>query len=244
MVFGWFKRRKRRKYVEEETPPDWAPHLNRQPFVAKLSDQDIQRLVGLARGFEEQVNFEGCEGMKVDEAVRRSISLQACRLILRLGLDAYRKVRTVLVYPGAFMAESDQGPLRAAGLAVPGGTVILAWDHVAHGARKANDGRNVVYHEFAHKLDMEDGVVDGMPPMACKVQRKNWKRVVFKGHRDLKRRARKGHFTVIDPYGATSEVEFFAEATEVFFEQPNVLKRKHRKLYRALSAFYRQNPAG
>jgi len=243
MVFGWFRRRRHRRYLEEETPPDWASHLAAAPFVEELTQEEVQRLVGLARALEEQVSFEGCGGLVVDEDIRRSISLHACRLVLSLGLEAYRKVRTVLVYPGAFLAETEDGEIRASGLAVPDGPVILAWDHARAGAGRAGDGRNVVYHEFAHKLDMLDGVVDGTPPLESRAQAKAWKAVVDGGHRRLRLAARRGRSTLIDPYGATSPAEFFAEATEVFFERPRELKKEHRRLYRSLARFYRQDPA-
>ena len=242
MVFGWFRRRRRRRYLDQETPADWAPHLAAAPFVHDLSEAEVQRLVALARAFEEEVSFEGCGGMELDEGVVRSIALQACRLVLYLGLDAYRKVRTVLVYPRPFQAETDRGELTASGLAVPDGPVILAWDHVLSGARRPDDGHNVVYHEFAHKLDMLDGVVDGVPPLPDPGEADVWRRVLGRNHRRLRLSARRGGRTLIDAYGAMSEVEFFAEATEVFFEQPRRLARKHRRLYRVLARFYKQDP--
>jgi Mlc titration factor MtfA (ptsG expression regulator) len=242
MVFGWFRRRRRRRYLEQETPADWAPHLAAAPFVHDLSEAEVQRLVALARAFEEEVAFEGCGGMELDEGVVRAIALHACRLVLYLGLEAYRNVRTVLVYPRAFRAESDRGELTASGLAVPDGPVILAWDHAVAGSRRADDGHNVVYHEFAHKLDMLDGVVDGIPPLPDPAEVSTWRRVLGRGHRRLRLATRRGRQTLIDAYGAMSETEFFAEATEVFFERPRRLERAHPSLYRMLARFYKQDP--
>lgn len=243
MVLGWFRRRRRRRYLAESVPADWVEHVAAQPFTAGLTDEEVQTLVGLARGFEDQVRFEGCAGFEINQLVVRSISLQACRMILGLGLEAYRKVRTVLVYPSSFIAETERGEVHASGLAVPDGPVLFAWDHVARGAANARDGRNVVYHEFAHKLDMLDGYVDGIPAVASPAQFRDWKRIVSVGHRKLRRAARRGRSTLIDAYGATSEAEFFAEASEVFFECPKALRSKHRTLYRAMCRFYRQHPA-
>jgi MtfA peptidase len=244
MIFGWFRRRRRRRYLADETPPDWSPHLEALPFVHRLSEREVQRLVGLARAFEREANFEGCGGLQLDQGIVRSISLQACRLVLYLGLDNYRKVRSVLVYPASFMADTGQGSkVDAAGLAVPDGPVLLAWDHVHLGAKDDRDGRNVVYHEFAHKLDMLDGFLDGIPSAGTGAQYRVWKRIVGKEHKRLRRATRRGEASLIDDYGATSEVEFFAEATEVFFERPARLRERHKSLYRALARFYRQDPA-
>lgn len=243
MVFGWFRRRRRRRYLREQTPPDWAPHLEAMPFVQRLSEDEVQRLVALARAFEQETSFEGCGGLKVTEVMLRSICLQACRLILNLDLDGYRKVRSVLIYPAAFVAEASQGTLKAMGLAVLNGPVILAWNHVRRGARSDKDGMNVVYHEFAHKLDMLDGFVDGIPPMASDREYRAWKELVGKGHRRLRISASRGRQTLINSYGGTNEAEFFAVSTEIFFEKPVQLRRRHKLLYRSLATFYRQDPA-
>ena len=181
--------------------------------------------------------------MQVDDEVRRSIALQACRLILYLGSEAYRRVKTVLVYPSSFQAEIEGKRQDVSGLAVPDGPVLLAWDQVRLGARDARDGKNLVYHEFAHKLDMLDGQTDGTPPLPSREQADAWREIMGRQHRRLRWAARRRRRTLIDPYGATSPAEFFAEATEVFFERPRKLKKAHRRLYRTLARFYRQDPA-
>lgn len=244
MVFGWWRERRRRRFLAEVAPSDWVPHLDALPFVHSLEETRVRRLVGLARGFESETEFEGCGGLELSEAIVRNIALQACRLILGLDQDHYRKVRTVLVYPGAFQAKlSEDRQIAASGLAVPDGPVILAWDYVLGGGRNAGDGRNVVYHEFAHKLDMLDGYTDGTPPLGVRSHRETWERIMTRELQALRKASRSPGKTLVHPYGGTDPAEFFAESTEVFFERSRDLRRKHASLYRELATFYRQDPA-
>jgi len=59
----------------------------------------------------------------------------------------------------------------------------------------------------------------------------------------LRRAADDGEPTVLDPYGAEDPAEFFAVATETFFERPTELEQRHPRLYEQLRRFYRQDPA-
>ena len=244
MVLGWLKRRRRARLLLEHVPEEWAPYLAALPFAAGLRAGEADRLVAYARALEAETFWEGCGGLEVTEEMVRSISLQACRLILNLDQDHYRKVRTVLVYPSAFVFTPEEGEaIHAAGLAVPDGPVILSWEHVRAGARNGRDGRNVVYHEFAHKLDMLDGYTDGTPALESTTQFHAWERTLAVELSRLRRATDRGGETLIDPYGSQDVGELFAESTEVFFERPRELKKRRPKLYRALKRFYRQDPA-
>ena len=244
MIFGWWKRRRRRRLLREEVPAEWWEHLKGLPFTSALDSDEAGRLVAYARAFEAETHFEGCLGFEITDKVVRSIALQACRLILNLDQDHYRRVQTVLVYPSAFeYTPPDAEPFRAAGLAVPNGPVILSWQHVRLGARNGRDGRNVVYHEFAHKLDMLDGYTDGTPSLETETQFHAWEEIVRKEHGRLRRHAKRGKKTLIDHYGSTNVGEFFAESTETFFERPRRMKKRHPELYARLERFYRQDPA-
>jgi Mlc titration factor MtfA (ptsG expression regulator) len=120
---------------------------------------------------------------------------------------------------------------------------VLAWDAVRRGNDNAEDGRNVVLHEFAHKLDMLDRFADGAPPLGSRRQYRAWARIMTEEYDDLKEQARKGRRTLLDKYGATNPAEFFAVATEHFFEQPRQMRRKHEELYGLLVDYYGQDPA-
>ena len=120
---------------------------------------------------------------------------------------------------------------------------MLSWDDVIGGPWHAEDGRNLVLHEFAHQLDWEDGAMDGTPPIDQASQRRAWTRVLKTEYDRLRRDVWTGRPTILDGYGATNPAEFFAVATECFFEKPRALKKRHRELYAELKSFYRQDPA-
>jgi Mlc titration factor MtfA (ptsG expression regulator) len=125
-----------------------------------------------------------------------------------------------------------------------GGPVILAWDATKRGCRHPHSGHNVVFHEFAHKLDMLDGRVDGTPPLRGTAELARWNHVCSRAYAELKQRTARDQPSFMDAYGSHSEAEFFAVATETFFDQPQHLQREQPDLYDVLRAFYHQDPLG
>jgi MtfA peptidase len=123
------------------------------------------------------------------------------------------------------------------------GPVILTWDSVLRGSVHPEFGHNVVYHEFAHQLDMQDGRGDGTPPLASREQYARWVEVCTREYTALRERIAQGEPTFLDPYAGTDESEFFAVATEHFFDQPEAMRARHPELYQVLRDFYRQDPA-
>jgi Mlc titration factor MtfA (ptsG expression regulator) len=123
------------------------------------------------------------------------------------------------------------------------GVVVLAWDHVKSDATQPAHGQNVVLHEFAHQLDGEDGSMDGAPDLGARARYTSWARVLGEEFADLVQKVHAGRPTDIDAYGATNPAEFFAVATEMFFEKSRAMKRRHPDLYGELVAFYKQDPA-
>jgi hypothetical protein len=157
----------------------------------------------------------------------------------------------VLLYPGPFVV--DRSRTDAMGLqheqrqVLQGeswqqGQVILSWPDVLDGAADPADGRNVVIHEFAHQRDQENGRANGAPVLPNAMRRKRWARVMNREYATLRQRVNAGEDTLLDPYGATAPAEFFAVASEVFFEQPALMAQQHPALYRELSGYYRINP--
>ncbi len=120
---------------------------------------------------------------------------------------------------------------------------MLSWDDVRKGASDIHDGHNLVLHEFAHQLDREDGEINGTPLLEQHSQYVAWGRVLNAEYERLRRDSWLGRYTVLDEYGATNPAEFFAVATECFFEKSGVLKKRHPALYKELKSFYRQDPA-
>jgi Mlc titration factor MtfA (ptsG expression regulator) len=235
-------------------PAAWDEILARNvPLAARLSDADRAALRGRIQGFLADKRFEGLGGLELTDEIRVTIAAQACLLQLRRGEDCYPKLRSILVYPSAYAApvrtmSADgvvtEGRQTRLGEAWTLGTVVLSWDDVLHGAADVKDGHNVVLHELAHQLDMEDGAADGAPVLARRSAYVAWARVLGAEYEDLQEEIRRRHRTVMDRYGATNPAEFFAVATETFFEKPRQLKKKHPELYAELCGFYGQDPAG
>ena len=174
--------------------------------------------------------------------------------MLGLEHELYANVETVLVYPSTVMPRRVEESIFAAPRIVPApayllgeahrrGPVILAWDAVRHGGRHPELGHNVVYHEFAHKLDMLNGAVDDVPPLETREQYERWVIVCKREQERLREAFDNGQETFLDPYGLAHEGEFFAVVTEAFFDQPGIFQRLHPELYSVLSEFYRQDPA-
>ncbi|NNK33365.1 MAG: hypothetical protein HKP02_09595, partial [Xanthomonadales bacterium] len=122
------------------------------------------------------------------------------------------------------------------------GKVILAWDNVLHGARNFVDGRNVTLHEFAHQLDSETGNTNGAPLLAGESSYRSWAAALSDEFEALQRDAHRGRRSLLDHYGATNPAEFFAVATETFFEKPGRMRKHHRELFDVLNAYYRIDP--
>jgi len=194
--------------------------------------------------------WEAARGFELDDTVRVVIAAQAALLVLGLSLDHYRGVSGIIVHPTTLHTSGERlGPssgtvsadrLAVVGLAQGGrGLVVLAWDQVMAGAHYSEPGSNVVLHEFAHKLDMLDGVLDGTPLLARDV-RADWVRICTRVYDDLVAGVPRPPMRW---YGATNPGEFFAVATEVFFEQPRELAAQEPELYDVLRRFYRQDPA-
>jgi Mlc titration factor MtfA (ptsG expression regulator) len=187
--------------------------------------------------------------------IQATIAADACMLVLSLEHEFYRGVESIVVYPstvrpparrlGTF--EVAQAPMQVnmprLGEAWQGGPVILTWDSVLRGTRNAEDGHNVVFHEFAHKLDMLTGHADGVPPLTDAVTHQEWVDALQTEYDALKADADRGRRSFLDRYALTNGAEFFAVATEHFFEQPRKMKREHGAMYEVLSAFYRQDPS-
>ena len=215
-----------------------------------LDDQERRRLLEVAGHLLSSKRWEAARGFVLDDTVRLVIAAQAALLVLDLDVEHYRLVSGIIVHastvqtsgtrPGLVPGTVTDDPLPVLGLAQSGrGPVVLAWDQALAGARRTVRGHNVVLHEFAHKLDMLDGTVDGTPLLPAAV-RADWVRICTEVYDDLV-------LGVPRPpmrwYGATNPGEFFAVATEVFFEQPHALQESEPALYDVLARFYRQDPA-
>ncbi len=252
-IFGG-RRRRRARLMNQPTPPDWGAILQRRvPFVGTLPAADRDELFAKMRVFLDEKVFEGCGGLELTEEIRVTIAAQACVLLLHRETDFYPDLDTILVYPHAYVAQGKhlgpdgtvtEGRQVRLGESWAQGVVVLSWDDVVAGAADVHDGHNVVFHEFAHQLDNESGPGDGAPALPRPSMYLAWARVLGAEYQHLLQDVHRQRPNVLDAYGATNPAEFFAVATETFFEKPVPLRRQHPELYEQLRLFYQQDPAG
>jgi len=255
-MFHWLRDNRRDEARKRPFPPEWEACLHaNMPHYCLLDDSERAELHAMMQVFLEEKLWEGCGGLDLTDEIRVTIAAQACLLQLGLPHDYYRNVESILVYPSTVVPPEHQpgvfervgAPVEPSipilGQAFIQGPVILVWDAVLHGARHPELGHNVVYHEFAHKLDMLDGTADGTPPIADGDQFKEWVAVCSREFLRLRSLAEKGHTTFLDSYGTQDEAEFFAVATEEFFDRPLALRGHAPDLYHVLREYYRQDPA-
>jgi Mlc titration factor MtfA (ptsG expression regulator) len=252
-LFGFFKKRRRLRLRELPFPPDWLRIVERNfPLYRYLPVDDQRELLEHMQVFLAEKNFEGCGGLTLTDEIKVTIAAQACLLLLHRETDYYPRLVSILVYPSAYVARDardsgdgivDEEDEVRLGEAWAHGTVVLSWDAVRHGAADIHDGQNVALHEFAHQLDQEDGSAEGAPILEHGSKYVAWARVLGEAYEKLHRALEAGHPTVMDAYGATDPAEFFAVATECFFEKPKELQRKHPELYVELKDFFHQDPA-
>ena len=242
------RRRSERPRVVSPSPPDWLPYLDRHvPLVQRLSANQRQRLLVKTQQLLEGCRWEGCAGLRLTDAMRLTIAAQASLLVLEHEGEPYPEVNTILVYPGTFRprrfswtpsAEAEWEEAPALGESWQHGVVILAWDSAAAGGADPADGQNVVLHEFAHQLDTASSQADGVPRLPAGAY-EPWSAILERGFDRLVADAELGRQGVLDHYGATSRAEFFAVATEAFFEKPRALQDEQPALYDVLARFYR-----
>jgi Mlc titration factor MtfA (ptsG expression regulator) len=237
----------RRTGLPAEGPTLVEQHLAVWPY---LDEEEQRRLLQLADELLSHKRWEAARGFALDDTVRVVIAAQAALLVLGLSTEHYRLVSAIIVHPSTLetsgvRAGPSSGVVTADRLAVLGlaqdgrGPVALAWDQALAGAHRLERGHNVVLHEFAHKLDMLDGTIDGTPLLRREL-RADWVRVCAAVYEDLVAGRPRPPMRW---YGATNPGEFFAVATEVFFEQARELQAAEPELYEVLTRFYRQDPA-
>jgi len=247
--FGqWRRRRILSKFgVDDAT---WQRVAGRFSFVARLNHAERTRLRELATLFIHDKQISAAGGLELSQEMKLGIAVQACILVLDLGIEHYDGWVEIIVYPDEFVSGHEfrnrEGLVELdkrsyAGQAWLRGPVILSWADVEHAGEM--DGMNVVIHEFAHKLDMLNGEANGFPPLHAGMDRQRWSQAFNAAFQDLCRRVRAGEHTEIDPYATESPGEFFAVVSEAFFEIPDLVKAVYPQIYEQLALFYRQDPA-
>lgn len=250
----WLAARRHRRWLAAGLAGDDVAWLVATlPLYARVPGDLRARLDGLTRAFIEEKEFIGCDGLQVSHGMRLTIAAQASLLVLgwRGPVGPYDQLRSVLVYPSQFIVpeswHDEHGVVTEeqrvlAGQAFDAGRIVLSWEDVL-GRDGGPDAYNVVIHEFAHYLDAEEGAMNGAPWLATAQARERWARVLGTEFAALRERADRGEETLIDAYGAEDEAEFFAVATETFFEASRELADLHPALYAELAGFYGIDPA-
>lgn len=252
-MFSFLKQRRRRKILAEPFPVEWFEILTRNvPYYACLADAEQAKLRDDLRVFIAEKYWEGCGGLQLTDEIKVTIAALACLLVLAIDHDFYPMLQSILVYPSGFSAPHRR--VMPGGIVVEGtsdnlgeawyrGPVIIAWDAAAHDSVHHGHGKNLVFHEFAHQLDMLDRAIDGTPPLGSREEYKRWQEVMSAEFDKLVIASDRGEATLLDHYGATDPAEFFAVATECFFEQPLEMRQRHPKMYAVMREYYRQDTA-
>jgi hypothetical protein len=250
----WRAGRRRARLREQALPAAWQAIIaTRVPAVARLPAPLRRRLEGQVQIFLAEKRFVGCDGLRVTDEMRVAVAAQACLLLTGRAGEVFPGVREILLYPAAFVVQRTRpgaaGVMHEerrvlAGEAWSHGQVVLSWADALAGAAQPDDGHNLVIHEFAHALDHEAGAANGAPVLGRRIDPRRWAQVMGEAYAALQWRAGNGEATLLDPYGASDPAEFFAVASEVFFEQPARLAAEHAALYRALADYYALDPAG
>jgi Mlc titration factor MtfA (ptsG expression regulator) len=199
---------------------------------------------GLALVFLDEKVFEACGGLRaITDEMRFLVAAQACLLWTNQRGRPYPALKAILMYPDAYRAKDElKGDSVRLGESWSRGSVVLAWKSVKSGGLNDEDGHNLVLHEFAHQLDTVNGAADGFPELPGNSDFKEWTEVFQREYERLQADVAKGRRSVMDSYGATNEAEFFAVATETFFERASAMREEHPQLYQLLSDFFGTDP--
>ncbi|MBI5075241.1 MAG: zinc-dependent peptidase [Nitrospirae bacterium] len=244
--------RRIRRLTEVPFPAEWEGILLRNIALYRHLPAVLQKqLRNDIKIFLGEKRFEGLGGLEMTDEIRITIAGEACLLLLNRENQDYSGLTSILVYPTAYVAEETryigggvyaEGPSIRLGESWKHGSVVLAWDNVKQGGLNAEDGHNVVMHEFAHQLDQEDGFADGAPILGKRSSYAVWASIMSEEYERLRSSREHHKKSVLDEYGATNPAEFFAVATEAFFEKPRQLQKKSPELYAELSEFYQVDP--
>lgn len=248
----WWPGFRLRRALAQQFPAPWErilianlPPYRRMPARWRL------RLQNLVKRFLHEKQFVGCGGLEINDEIRITIAGTACLLVLNRASTLYEDLRYIYVYPDSFSApverRDEAGVVSRSlqgrsGESWSNGKVILAWNEVNLGLQNFTDGKNVGLHEFAHQLDQESGSSNGAPLLDRNSAYTRWAEVFTHEYQGLVNDAHLGRASLMDHYGATNPAEFFAVATETFYEQPQAMAQRHPELFQQLYQYYRVDP--
>ena len=247
---------RRRRAPRQGLPDGWRAILDQRSGQWRLLRPDERvRLGELADWLLREKRWEAAREFELTDEVRTVIAAHASLLILGLDESWYDGIGAVVVRAGSMTQYGrSSGPVKGT---VSGddhwidgethhgdGPLMVSWRAARREAQQLRLGRDVVLHEFAHKLDMHDGVLDGTPLLPTDAETQRWVDVCTRHYDDVRFGAAKdGSSAFLRAYAGTNVAEFFAVATETFFTRPIELAERKPELYEVLAAFYEQDPA-
>ena len=250
-VYKKIRRHTQRKIYSQSLPVEWESILKQNvshyPHIPEKYRLCFHGLINL---FLNEKAFIGCDGQAITDEVRLTIAGNVCLLLLNQNKDSFPGFTSILVYPNTYivketsydgLVETQHNSVRA-GESWQRGQVVLSWSDVIKGVNHTTDGHNVVIHEFAHKLDEENSIMDGLPVLRQSTDYKEWSEILNTEYQSLIKRVTYDSNSVLDEYGTHSPPEFFAVATESFFEKSKQMKQQLPKLYGQLSQYYGLDP--
>ncbi len=240
-LFPWGQAARRERLTQSPWPPEWNSILAKTVHPWVLSVEQLAKWRQIIRILVAEKGWQGCDGFTVTDEVKVTIASQAALLLLKMPHDYFARVRSIVVFPSEFdlpMNDWQATPTIVLGVAPPE-AVLLAWDRVLADGRDASRGKNLVIHEFAHHLDLEDGLWNGLPELRSKGQQVQWHEAMNAAFAELNHDLEKGYHTpLFDLHAATSLAEFFAAASERFFTVPLKLQHFFPKVCKVLEAYY------
>ncbi|MCU0714842.1 MAG: M90 family metallopeptidase [Pirellula sp.] len=253
MVFHWLFGGRRRMIASpvREEERQW---LRRSLWQAEYLPSELQeKLIRWCRVFVREKNWEGCNGLSITPEIQWSISAAAGLMVLSYEDWYFDRTQTVLVYPAPYVAREDghssllntnipaiMGEFPRAGQTIYRGPVVVNWEDILSDRQDGDDGDHLVIHEFAHQLDLINSpFADGLPPLPSGIDEERWRREMTGEFNEARRLVEQGYNVLIDDYGLTSESEFFAVASEHYFQMPHELAEYHPHVFELLKQFYR-----
>jgi Mlc titration factor MtfA (ptsG expression regulator) len=245
-------KRRRNRLQRRPFPPLWNAIIeNNLPIYLYLEPDERKRLQGHIQVFLTEKQFIGCRGLQVTEEMKIIIAAVACLLLLNERGQYFPKLRSILVYPSAYIVKEttaidnyvvEERSVARLGESWTKDQLILSWEQIKQDTVNWQDGHNVILHEFAHQLDQEDGKAEGVPILKHSSDYPIWAKVMSEAYQQLCNDVLQGVNNVIDSYGATNPAEFFAVATETFFEKPHQLLSDYPAVYQQLQSYYQLDP--
>lgn len=250
-MFEWlFGRRKR--LLGQEVSRDELQLLDRALWQAPhLTKEQRTQLVRWSRVFIAEKIWEGCDGLVITDAMKTSIAAAAGLMVLAYPDWYFDKTATILIHPSSYKVRVDPkiftstfnvelgGEFHRAGETIYRGPIVLNWQDIEFAKKDSNEGHHLVIHEFAHQLDMINGPnADGLPPLPGNIDEDGWRIAMRAEYTMAREMVAQGFRVRIDDYGLMQESEFFAVASELYFQVPHELTEFHPNVYELLQQFY------